>query len=291
MNLIAGATGMLGGEICRLLAEQGKKVRALVRRTSDPAKVAGLRGLGAEVVYGDLKDRVSVAAACRGASAIISTVSSTVSRQDGDSIENVDRQGQLNLIEAAEEAGVGRFVLVSFPKIDLDFPLQSAKRAAEDRLQRSTIGYTILQPTCFMEVWLSSALGFDPGNGTARVFGDGHNRISWISISDVAKFAVAALDNARAENAIIQLGGPDALSPLEVVHLAESLAGKTVVVEHVPEAALRTQYGAATDSLQKSLAALMLYYAHGDVINMTKTLETFPAQHLRSVRTHLSAAA
>jgi NADH dehydrogenase len=291
MNLIVGATGMLGGEICRLLGEQGKKVRALVRRTSDPAKVAGLRGLGAEVVYGDLKDRASVAAACRGASAIISTASSTVSKQAGDSIESVDRQGQLNVIEAAEQAGVGRFVLVSFPKIDLDFPLQSAKRAIEDRLQRSAIRYTILQPTCFMEVWLSPALGFDPGNGTAQVFGDGRNKLSWISIGDVAKFAVAALDNPRAENAVIQLGGPDALSPLEVVRLAESLTGKTVVVQHVPEAALRTQYGAATDSLQKSLAALMLYYARGDVINMTETLEAFPAQHLRSVRAHLSATA
>lgn len=291
MNLIVGATGMLGGEICRLLVEQGKKVRALVRRSSDPTKVAALRSLGAEVVYGDLKDPASVAAACRGASAIISTASSTVSRQDGDSIESVDRQGQLNVIEAAEQAGVGRFVLVSFPKIDLDFPLQSAKRAIEDRLQRSTIRYTILQPTCFMEVWLSPALGFDPGNGTARVFGDGHNRMSWVSMRDVAKFAVAALDNPRAENAVIRLGGPDALSPLEVVHLAEDLTGKTIVVQHVPEAALRTQFGATTDSLQRSLAALMLYYARGDVIDMTGTLAAFPGQDLRSVRAHLSMTA
>jgi NADH dehydrogenase len=53
MNLIVGATGMLGGEICRLLVERGKKVRALVRRTSDPGKVAALGRVGAEVVYGD----------------------------------------------------------------------------------------------------------------------------------------------------------------------------------------------------------------------------------------------
>lgn len=105
MNLIAGATGMLGSEICRLLREQGKRVRALVRSTSNPERLADLGGLGVELVQGDLKDAATLEEACRGASAVISTASSTVSRQAGDSIDSVDRQGQLNLIEAAERDG------------------------------------------------------------------------------------------------------------------------------------------------------------------------------------------
>lgn len=64
MNLIAGATGMVGSEICRLLKAQGKPVRALVRKSSAPEKVAALRALGAEIVVGDLKDPASLAAAC-----------------------------------------------------------------------------------------------------------------------------------------------------------------------------------------------------------------------------------
>ncbi len=291
MNLIVGATGTLGGEICRLLAEQGKAVRALVRETSHPEKVAHLSDLGAEVVRGDLKDRASLAAACRTASAIVSTASSTHARQEGDSIESVDRDGQLNLIEAAEEAGVKHFVLISFPNVDADFPLQSAKRAVEDRLRRGRMTYTILQPTFFAEVWLSPALGFDPANGTAQIYGGGHNKISWISFQDVAKFAVAALDNPRATNAVIKLGGPDALSPLEVVRLAEQAVGNKVVVQHVPEDALRAQLGAATDSLQQSFAGLMLYYARGDAIDMAETLRTLPVQHLKSVREYLQATA
>src|SRR6185503_16475531 len=115
MNLIAGATGMLGNEICRLLREQGKPVRALVRSTSNPETLTRLRNSGAEIVQGDLKDPASLEAACRGATAVISTASSTISRQSGDSIDSVDRQGQLNLIEAAEKAGVKQFILVSFP--------------------------------------------------------------------------------------------------------------------------------------------------------------------------------
>ncbi len=287
MNLVVGATGMLGSEICRLLAEQGKPVRALVRETSNPERVARLKGLGAEVVRGDLKDRASLKKLCRNVRAAVSTASSTQSRQEGDSIESVDRQGQLNLVDAAEEAAVAQFVLTSFPDVEIEFPLQSAKRAVEDRLQRGRMTYTILQPTFFTEVWLSPALGFDPGHATAQIYGDGHNKISWVSFQDVARFAVAVLDNPRARNAVIKLGGPDALSPLDVVRLAEQTIGKSVAVQHVPEEALHAQRRAGTDSLQQSFAGLMLYYARGDVIDMTETLRAFPMPHLKSVREHL----
>jgi uncharacterized protein YbjT (DUF2867 family) len=291
MNLIVGATGILGSEICRLLAEKGVPVRALVRSTSNPDKVAQLKALKAEVVIGDLKDRRSLDAACRGATAVISTASSTLSRQEGDSIESVDREGQVNLVDAAEAAGVKHFVLISFPKVDVDFPLQRAKRAVEGRLQRSGMSYTILQPTFFTEVWLSPALGFDPKNGKAQVYGSGSRKISWISFQDVAKFAVAALDRRLAPNATIKLGGPEALSPLEAVRLAEQVVGKPIEVQHVPEEALRAQHGAATDSLQQSFAGLMLYYAGGDVIEMADTLRTFPIQPLKSVRAHFQGVA
>jgi len=286
MNLIVGATGILGSEICRLLAKKGESVRALVRSTSNPDKVAQLKALKAEVILGDLKDRRSLDAACRGATAVVSTASSTLSRQEGDSIESVDREGQVNLVDAASAAGVTHFVLISFPNVDIDFPLQRAKRAVEDRLRSSGMSYTILQPTFFTEVWLSPALGFDPKNAKAQIYGSGHHKISFISFQDVARFAVAALDPRLAPNAIVKLGGPEALSPLEAVRLAEQVVGKPIEVQHVPEEALRAQHSAATDSLQQSFAGLMLYYAGGDVIEMAETLRTFPIESLKSVRAH-----
>jgi uncharacterized protein YbjT (DUF2867 family) len=286
--LVVGATGMLGGEICGVLAQR-KPVRALIRGTSNPDRVARLKSVGAQQVLGDLKDRASLDAACRGATAVISTASSTVSRQEGDSLESVDRQGQLNLVDAAAAAGVKHFILISFPKVDLQFPLQSAKRAVEERLQRSGMTYTILQPTFFAEVWLSPALGFDPPNGKAQIYGGGQNRISWVSFQDVAQFAMAALDNPEAKNATLKLGGPEGLSPLEVVRLAEQITRKRFVVQHVSEDALRAQYGSATDPLQQSFAALMLYYARGAVIDMEATLRAYPGQRLRSVREYFEA--
>jgi NADH dehydrogenase len=287
MVLIVGATGMLGSEICRRLAARGDPVRALVRRTSNPERVALLKQLGVEPIHGDLKDSSSLREACRGVDTIVSTASSTIARQEGDSIQTVDRQGQLELIEAAEAAGVQRFVLVSFPGFDIPFPLQDAKRAVEDRLRRGRMVHVILQPTCFMEIWLSPLLGFDPANGRAQVLGTGQNAVSWISYLDVAAFAVAAVHSPDAANRTFRLGGPEALSPLDVVRLSEQLRGMTMTVQRVPEEALRAQLASATDPLQQSMAGLMLYCAHGDAIDSTEAQRLLGVQSLRSVRTFL----
>lgn len=289
MILVAGATGLLGGEICRLLAAAGRPFRAFVRTTSDKSKVAQLRDLSAEIAHGDLKDRSSVEAACQGVNAVISTASSTLSRQEGDSIQTVDLEGQLNLLDAAKAAGVTQFILVSFSPSALEFPLQVAKHAVEERLKQSGLTYTILQPTCFMEVWLGPALGFDFVNGKAQIYGSGQNKLSWISAGDVAKFAVESLDNPAARNAVIELGGSESLSPLEVVGVFERVQGRAFEIQHVPEEALLEQKKNATDPLQESFAGLMLYYSAGNVIDMRETLRKFPLQ-LVSVEDYAKAS-
>jgi len=290
MNLVVGATGLLGSEICYLLRGRGNRVRALTRSTSDAARLARLRDHGAELVQGDLKDRASIEAACEGVTALVTTATSTLSRQDGDSIDTVDRHGQLDLIDVAEAAGVRHVVLISFPPVALEFPLQTAKREVEVRLQRSTMTYTILQPTFYDEVWLTPSRGFDIAKATAQIYGAGHHRISWISVHDVARFAVAALNAPRASKSVIKLGGPEALSPLDVVQLAERITSRTFTVQHVPEAGLRAQYDAAADSMARSFAGLMLYYAGGDVIDMAAPLRLFQVPPLRSVYEHLQSS-
>lgn len=286
MNLVVGASGMLGAEICHRLAEEGKQVRALARDSTDPAKRDKLKSFGARLSYGDLKDHSTLEAACRDITSVISTASSTFSRQTGDSIESVDLQGQLNLVRAAKAARVSHFVFISFPPAPGDFALQRAKRVVETELAGSGVPYTVLQPTFFTEVWLSPAVGFDAANASAQIYGSGQNKISWISYLDVAKFAAGSVDNAAARNCVIKLGGPEALSPLEVVQTFEEVSGRKFTVTHVPEEALRAQQAAATDSLQEAFAALMLYYAHGDVIDMERASKIFPTQasNLMSVR-------
>ena len=267
MILVVGSTGLLGTEICRRLGTRGEKVRALVRTTSSPEKVAALEKCGVELCLGDLKDTGSLASACKGANAVISTASSTLSRQASDSIESVDDHGQLNLVEASKAAGIERFVFVSFRRpANLSFPLADAKAHVEDAIK--ALNFTTIQASWFMEVWLSPALGFNYPNACARIYGLGINPVSWVSFQDVAEMCVRALRRPAAERRTIEVGGPEALSPLEVVARFEKIGGRPFKLEHIPDQALRAQFEAASGSLQKSFAALMMGYSSGDAMDV-----------------------
>ena len=108
-------------------------------QTANPARLEALRGAGVTLCWGDLKDASSLRDACFGAEAVISTASSTFSRQEGDSIETVDREGQLSLIAAAHSAGVEHFTFVSIPRNLLrESPLTRAKAEVARALEPIT---------------------------------------------------------------------------------------------------------------------------------------------------------
>ena len=284
MILVVGSTGMVGSTICQRLFELGKPVKALVRETSDPAKVAKLSGSGIPTVKGDLRDPASLKAACQGVETVIDTVSAMpFSYQPGQNdIQIVDVQGAKALIDAAKSAGVKHFVYTSFT-MDQDFPLSNAKHEVEDYLKTSGLIYTILRPGYFMEAWLSPMVGFDAANAKASVYGSGDQPISWISFLDVAQFAVESVTNPAARNAVLALGGPEPVSPHEVIKLYEAEGGKPCEVSHVPAEALKAQMEGASEPMQKSFVGLMYSYALGDPIDMKGTLKSFPLK-LASVK-------
>jgi NADH dehydrogenase len=286
MTLVVGAPGTLGFEICRRLVAAGKPVRALARSTSEPARKHALTQLGAELVEGDLKDRASLERACRGVTAVITTPTAIMARNEADTFESVDRRGQMDLIDTARGAMVGHFVFISASGNmgkEGGNPLIDAKRAVEKHLQQSGLTYTILRPTFFMEIWLSPHLGFDAQNGKATIYGSGQAKSSYISLEDVAEFAVRALHNPSARNAIIELGGLEALSQLEVVRIFEEIAGRKFELQFVAEEQLIARRAAAGNPVEKTFADLTLAAARGDTIEMNDTLRHFPVQ-LKSVR-------
>ena len=278
VNLVVGATGMVGTEICRLLSAAGKPVKALVRATSDPAKVEKLKSLGATVVQGDLRDAASLKAACKGVSAVITTASAMpFAYQPGENTpQTTDQDGYLSLIAAAKEAGVQQFVYTSFPPMAVSSRCKMPSAPWSRACAASGLTFTILHPTYFTEVWLNPAVGFDFPNRKASLYGTGQNPISWISYLDVAQFAVASLGNPAAKNATLTLGGPEAISPLGVVKIFEKIGGKPFEVTLVPVEALQGQLAGATDPMQKSFVGLMLSYASAPAIDMNATLKTFP---------------
>jgi uncharacterized protein YbjT (DUF2867 family) len=284
MNLVVGATGVLGGEICSRLAQAGKPVRGLIRASSDPARVDVLRKQGIELAQGDLRDPPSLDAACRGVHTVYSTATAIQSRQEGNTLDRVDREGQANLIEAARKAGVQRFVFISFRgRPDIDYPLQAAKRATAERLKKSGIPWTIIEASMFMEVWLGPHLGFDAKNAHARIFGKGDKKISWVSYRDVAALAIAAGESPDGENQVLEIGGPEALTPLEVIRIFEQRGGKKFELDYVPEEALVDAKANAKNPVEETFAGLQLFYARGFEVDTKPTLTRFPMR-LTSVR-------
>jgi uncharacterized protein YbjT (DUF2867 family) len=289
--LVVGATGLLGGEICEKLVGRGHAVRALVRTTSSPERLRRLQSLGVELALGDLKDPGSLRRACTTEEAVVTTAIAFGSTQSGDSLETVDRDGQKSLVDAARREQVRRFVFISFSgNVEEAFQYRSEKRAVEGHLKESGLEYTILRPSFFMETWLDPAGDINVASGTAQVYGTGDQPVSWISRHDVADFAVLAVELPAASNRVLELGGPQPLSPLEVVHIFEAQTGRKFEVTHVPEAELKRLWAAARDPREESGPALCLHLAGGDVIPMSDLLREFPVR-LTSVEQFARSAA
>jgi uncharacterized protein YbjT (DUF2867 family) len=257
----------------------------------DSGKARQLALDGVEFAPGDLKDPDSLRRACRACEAVISTASSTLSRQEGDSIETVDRVGQLALIDAAMSQGVSKFVFVSTPsRMRFVSPLVNAKREVEARLAGSGLVFTILNPNAFMEISLGAPFGFDLSNGRARIYGTGANPVSYISYKDVARFSAGVLDAPSAANRVLEICGPAAVTQLQAVRMIESAVGRAFTLETVPQAALEEQWRTASDPMSKSIAGLMLDYAAGLPGDPAEALSVVPLR-LTSVAEYAAAAA
>lgn len=287
MILVAGATGVLGSEIVRRLLARGEKVRAMVRITSAPEKVARLEKAGAEIVRADLKEPQTLLPACEGVNAVISTVTTILTSQPGDSFEATDGQGNKSLIDAAKTAGISKFVFVSFDTSKSpEMPLSNAKKDAEAHLKTSGLDYTILHPSLFFESWLGPMLFADPVAGTAKVYGKGTDKIRFVSVADVAEFAVQSLSRPAATNATIPIGGPDETSQRDAVRIFEEEYGKNFSVIEVPEAVLDAQWRSAENPFDKTFAGLMLGVARGFDSGVQPMVDKFPMQ-MTSAREHV----
>jgi uncharacterized protein YbjT (DUF2867 family) len=267
-------------------------VRALVRGTADGWKVERLRALGAELVEGDVQDAASISAACEGADGVITTLSTTYSRRPTDNTRASDLDGQQRLMDLAKAAGARHFVYTSMTRhAPADMAFVQIRRSVETYLAGSGLDWTVLRPSSFMDTYLSPIVGFDFVKGHVNVFGDGEGRINWIAARDIANYAVESLDNPAGRNAIVELGGPDFLSPMEVIAIAQELVGHPIDVTHVPVEALRAQVANATseyDVVFPSFALKMVIPGEGEPTDMRAIAAAFPGITPTRVRDYLA---
>ena len=269
--LVVGATGVLGLEIVKRLKAQGHAVAGLVRAGS-PGEPA-LRKLGVEIRWGDLRKPETLQTACAGIDTVVSTATSVVKGGGENSLAAVDGAGTLALIETARRQGVKRFVYISAsPKLQESCPLVAHKRAAEKALVASGVEYVIVQPSSFMDVWFSPALGWDLKAGKAQIFGAGDAPLSYVCIADVAAYTVAVLLDPRVKDQVIPLGGPEAITPREALQVIEQVVGKKFKVTTLPGFVPRAA-AAVLKPFNPKLASLMALGAEtltGDPIDLSK---------------------
>ncbi len=234
--LVVGATGQLGRAIVWRLLRDRIRVRGLVRPKSS---VDVLQGSGAEFVAGDLRDVESLRRACRGCEAVVTTASSSRRPREFD-LERVDRQGNLNLIEAAKGERVGHFVFTSTVGADAAAAprIFRNKHFIEERLAASGLRYTVLRPAGFMEN-LVPLIRWVSRTGWAIIPAPGTTKTSYIAIRDIAEMARMVLERPLASNSVIEFGGPEDLSLIDCIRVMEEVLGRRVRVLRVPMKLIR----------------------------------------------------
>lgn len=199
--LVAGATGRTGVHIVQQLQERGYTVRTLVR---DAAGSEDKLGPDVELVVGDARQPATLEPAFADVDLVISTIG-TGQKEGPNSPEFVDYGGNVNLTDAAREAGVTRFVLVSSMGVTHEeHPLNKMfgniliwKKAGEDYLRASGVPYTIVRPGGLVD---------KPG-GQKRVVFEQSDTVKAVGIAreDVATVCVAALDRDDARNKVFEV--------------------------------------------------------------------------------------
>jgi divinyl chlorophyllide a 8-vinyl-reductase len=243
--LVFGATGTIGRAVVPALLARGHRVACLVRPRSGPGgtdEVAMRKRFdGAEVRFGGIEDTGKFLREGMADKPFDSVVSCLASRTGAPKDAwAIDHGGNLAALEAAKDAGVSQFVLLS--AICVQKPLlefQHAKLAFEKELMASGLDWTIVRPTAFFKS-LSGQVERVKAGKPFLVFGDGRlTSCKPISDRDLAEFIALCLEDDTLRNRILPIGGPGpAITPLEQGEEIFRQLGRKPAIRHVPVAML-----------------------------------------------------
>lgn len=191
--VLAGATGDLGGRLVTALLARGAAVRALVRSSSDPAKIDHLTQRGVEVVHVEMTDAVALQQACTGATCVISTLAG---------LRDVMVDTQSRLLAAAMAAGVRRFIPSDFASDYTRLPAGQnrnfdLRREFKEILDKAPIVATSILNGAFGEILTYNVPLLDFKQQQVGYWEDPDWHIDFTTMDDTAAFtAAAALDTA-----------------------------------------------------------------------------------------------
>lgn len=242
MLLLTGATGLVGSALLPQLTAAGTPVRCLVR---DPRRL-GAERVRVQIALGDLADPPSFRNAMRGVTTVVH-LAAAIRDQPGGSIEELNGIATWRMVEAAERAGVERFVFFSALGATAHDRTRflRAKALAEDAVASASMRTTTFAPSIVYapgDVWMTmlerlSLLPVMPLSGRGRAL------FQPIWAQDVAACVVAALGLEQAAPPAAreryELAGPETLSHEAIVRLAAESFGRRRPLIRVPAAIVR----------------------------------------------------
>ena len=219
MILITGATGFIGRALVRQLSEIGYPLRTLIRPSPRSPRLP--KGVSVEVAVVSLADVRGLRAALRGVDTVIHLASAENQGSRGDLL-TADIQGTANLVEAAFDAGVDRFMYVSHigAARASGYPAFKAKGIAEEHIRNGRVPYTILRT--------SLVYGAEDNftNNLARLIrqvpgifpipSGGRSVVQPLWVEDLVTCILWSLKNGETLNKVYELGGSEFFTLQEI---------------------------------------------------------------------------
>jgi len=282
MILVTGGTGFVGPKVVRALRDQDRPVRCLVRDSS-ASSAELLAAWGCEPAQGEMTDAASLRRAVEGCEVVVHLVAIRQGREE--EFRRVMEQGTRDLVAAAKEAGVRRFVLMSALGTSEEtkdlVPYYHAKWESEQAVAGSGLEHVIFRP--------SFIFGRDGGilatfKRLARlapvtpVIGSGRQRLQPIWVDDVAAYFAAGVEEPKAAGRIFELGGPEAVTWNELWARLKRALGVRRPSMHVPVRLMRMN-ALVTERLPGNIPLtrdLLTMLEHGDnVVSNDDAVQTF----------------
>lgn len=227
--LIAGAGGILGRELVRQALARGDYVAALVLREEE---LQGINDPHLRIIAADVMQPDRISGICKGLEQVISCIG--ITRLKGRlTHEQVDFQGNVNLLQEAERSGVSRFGFISPAGTEEgrnQAPLLNAKYRFEQVLRRSSIPWMIFRSGGFYPD-LANMLK-PAANGPLYAIGNGEARSTPIHVPDLAAIMLEEL--AIRKSPVVEAGGPEDLTWNETCALCFEVQNLPVRIRRVP---------------------------------------------------------
>jgi len=245
--LMIGATGKFAGLVLPQLKKQGHHVTALVR-DGDKGKQAEESGSD-QFVVGDLYDPATLESTVAGMEGIFHIIPAF----------NREVEAGLNLVKAAQEAGVSKFVFSSVYHTSLSLANHAEKQPTEEALYHSGMDYTILQPAMYMQM-LEQSWQAAKQSGEIMMPYSKNSKMTYVDYRDVAEAAALAMTDKRLSYGTFELAAPGMFSRIDLAGLMSKKLGKTILAKDMPVDDWAKQVPIPSGELRKGLIAMNKEY-------------------------------